>query len=70
MVMFKDFNSSLKGMARIEQVEQKNKRIKVGNNNSNNKVFLYVGTFFIMAASLSIGILIVMYFLIKLDGSF
>ena len=58
-------------MARIEQVEQKNKRIKVGNNNSNNnRVFLYVGTFFIMAASLSIGILIVMYFLIKLDGSF
>ncbi len=58
-------------MARIEQLEQKNKRIKVGNNNSNNnQVFLYVGTFFIMAASLSIGILIVMYFLIKLEGSF
>ena len=69
--MSKEFNRSLKVMARIEQVEQKNKRIKVGNNNSNNnKVFLYVGTFFIMAASLSIGILIVMYFLIKLDGSF
>jgi hypothetical protein len=69
--MSKEFNRSLKVMARIEQVEQKNKRIKVGNNNSNNnKVFLYLGTFFIMAASLSIGILIVMYFLIKLDGSF
>ncbi|MGZ9735664.1 hypothetical protein [Flavobacterium sp. GNP002] len=69
--MSKEFNRALKVMARIEQVEQKNKRIKVGNNNSNNnKVFLYVGTFFIMAASLSIGILIVMYFLIKLDGSF
>jgi hypothetical protein len=69
--MSKEFNRSLKVMARIEQVEQKNKRIKVGNNNSNNnRVFLYVGTFFIMAASLSIGILIVMYFLIKLDGSF
>ena len=69
--MSKEFNRALKVMARIEQVEQKNKRIKVGNNNSNNnKVFLYVGTFFIMAASLSIGFLIVMYFLIKLDGSF
>jgi hypothetical protein len=69
--MSKEFNRALKVMARIEQVEQKNKRIKVGNNNSNNnKVFLYVGTFFIMAASLSIGILIVMYFLIKVDGSF
>ena len=69
--MSKEFNRALKVMARIEQVEQKNKRIKVGNNNSNNnKVFLYVGTFFIMAASLSIGFLIVMYFFIKLDGSF
>lgn len=69
--MSKEFNRALKVMARIEQLEQKNKRIKVGNNNSNNnQVFLYVGTFFIMAASLSIGILIVMYFLIKLEGSF
>ena len=67
MVMFKNFNSPLKGMARIEQVEQKSKRIKGGDN---NKVFLYLGTFFIMAVSLSIGILVVMYFLIKLDYSF
>ena len=53
-------------MARIEQVEQKNKRIKGGN----NKVFFYIGTFFITAASLSIGILVVMYFLVKLNYSF
>ena len=67
MVRSKEFNTALKGMARTGQIEQKSKRIKVGNN---NKVFLYVGTFFIMAASLSIGILIVMYFLIKLDVFF
>ena len=34
--MSKEFNRALKVMARIEQVEQKNKRIKVGNNNSDN----------------------------------
>ena len=64
--MSKEFNRVLKAMARIDQVAQKNNRIKV----ENNKVFLYVGTFFIVAASLSTGILIIMYFLIKLDGSF
>lgn len=65
--MSKEFNRALKAMDRIDQVAQKNNRIKVENN---NKVFLYVGTFFIVAASLSTGILIIMYFLIKLDGSF
>lgn len=57
--MSKEFNTAL--MARIEQVERNNKWIKVGD--KNNKIFLYIGTFFIMAVSLSIGILIVLYFL-------
>ncbi|MFV8327116.1 hypothetical protein [Flavobacterium sp. ZS1P14] len=33
-------------------------------------LFFYLGAFFIMAASLSIGVLIVLWFLIKLGGPF
>jgi hypothetical protein len=35
-----------------------------------NKLFLYIGTFFITAVGLSIGILILMLFLEKLEGSY
>lgn len=57
--MSKKFNTVL--MVRIEQVERNNKWIKVGN--KNNKIFLYIGTFFIMAVCLSVGILVILYFL-------
>jgi hypothetical protein len=35
-----------------------------------NKLFLYIGTFFITAVGLSIGILILMLFLEKLEGTY
>jgi hypothetical protein len=49
---------------------------RIGNNDllrkeyKNNKLFLYLGTFFIIAAGLSNGILILMALLAKLEGSY
>jgi hypothetical protein len=35
-----------------------------------NRMFLYLGTFFITAAGLSIGVLILLLFLGRLDGTY
>ena len=35
-----------------------------------NRLFLYIGTFFITAAGLSIGVLILLLFLGRLDGTY
>ncbi len=35
-----------------------------------NRLFLYIGTFFIITTGLSIGILIFMFFLEKLEGTY
>ncbi|MFM2369647.1 MAG: hypothetical protein RL619_1957 [Bacteroidota bacterium] len=55
-------------MGATEHVKQNNKQSVI--KDRNNRVFLYLGTFFVMIASLSIGVLILMFFLIKLKEIF
>ena len=53
-------------MEHTQTERQSSKSIKL----KNNTVFLYVGTFFLLAGSLSVGILMVMFFLNTLGNIF
>lgn len=52
-------------MVWIEDVKRNNKLIGIVN--KKNKIYFYVGTFFFLAASVSVAILIGMYFLMKIN---
>ena len=52
-------------MSISEQLKQNNKQIEI--DDRNNRLFLYLGTFFVMVVTLSIGVLILMFFLVGLN---
>jgi hypothetical protein len=56
-----------KRIVKTEQGNQNNKTMR--EENKNNTLFFYLGAFFVMTASLSIGVILI-FFLIKLGGTF
>lgn len=54
----------------MTEIEYRTGDVELMRRASENKLFLYIGTFFITVAGLSIGILFLLLFLARIEGTY